>query len=140
MTLNWAMQVADEPEACCGLGPDVRGHARADRRRGSIRAQHLEARRPGGRQEIRQAGRADRGGGGRLGKRRNAGGGGDLRRDRGTRSLVDAWAWLDCEVRAELALGSHSLFVGEVVGFGFADGGEEAPVLRMEDTRMNYGG
>ena len=32
------------------------------------------------------------------------------------------------------------LFVGEVVGFGFSEGGEDAPVLRMEDTRMNYGG
>jgi hypothetical protein len=37
-------------------------------------------------------------------------------------------------------LGSHSLFVGEVVGFGFSEGGEDAAVLRMEDTRMNYGG
>lgn len=51
-----------------------------------------------------------------------------------------ALGWLDCEVRQAVPLGSHSLFVGEVVGFGFGDGGEEAEVLRMEDTRMNYGG
>jgi flavin reductase (DIM6/NTAB) family NADH-FMN oxidoreductase RutF len=52
--------------------------------------------------------------------------------------LAQAGAWLDCEVRHELALGSHSLFVGEVV----ACGGEpdSLEVLRMEDTRMSYGG
>jgi flavin reductase (DIM6/NTAB) family NADH-FMN oxidoreductase RutF len=54
--------------------------------------------------------------------------------------VVDALGWLDCEVRKKLELGTHSLFVGEVVGFGFGEGGEEAEVLRMEDTRMNYGG
>jgi flavin reductase (DIM6/NTAB) family NADH-FMN oxidoreductase RutF len=54
--------------------------------------------------------------------------------------LSDAVGWLDCEVRQMIPLGSHSLFVGEVVGFGFGEGGEEAEVLRMEDTRMNYGG
>jgi flavin reductase (DIM6/NTAB) family NADH-FMN oxidoreductase RutF len=54
--------------------------------------------------------------------------------------LVEALGWLDCEVRQKLALGTHSLFVGEVVGFGFGEGGEEAEVLRMEDTKMNYGG
>ena len=37
-------------------------------------------------------------------------------------------------------VGSHSLFVGEVLDAGFAAGGEDAPVLRMEDTRMSYGG
>lgn len=51
-----------------------------------------------------------------------------------------AIAWLECEVRHELDCGSHTVFVGEVVNAGFAEGGEEAPVLRMEDTRMSYGG
>ncbi|HXY45077.1 MAG TPA: flavin reductase family protein [Acidimicrobiales bacterium] len=51
-----------------------------------------------------------------------------------------AIAWLDCALRRQLAVGSHTLFVGEVVAAGFADGGEDAPVLRMEDTRMSYGG
>jgi flavin reductase (DIM6/NTAB) family NADH-FMN oxidoreductase RutF len=51
-----------------------------------------------------------------------------------------AVAWLDCEVRHTLGVGSHTLFVGEVVDAGFAAGGEDAPVLRMEDTRMSYGG
>lgn len=45
----------------------------------------------------------------------------------------------DCEVRQSLDVGSHTLFVGEVV---HAAGEAEAalPVLRMEDTRMSYGG
>ena len=33
-------------------------------------------------------------------------------------------------------LGAHTLFIGEVTEVG----GEPAEVLRMEDTRMNYGG
>jgi hypothetical protein len=32
------------------------------------------------------------------------------------------------------------MFVGEVLDAGFANGGETVPVLRTEDTRMNYGG
>ncbi|MGH9303638.1 MAG: flavin reductase family protein [Acidimicrobiales bacterium] len=51
-----------------------------------------------------------------------------------------AAAWLDCEVRNETCAGSHTLFVGEVVDAGFAPDGESAEVLRMEDTRMSYGG
>ncbi len=48
-------------------------------------------------------------------------------------------AFLDCEVRKELSVGSHTLFIGEVVDAGFnADEGSGA--LRMEDTRMSYGG
>jgi flavin reductase (DIM6/NTAB) family NADH-FMN oxidoreductase RutF len=46
--------------------------------------------------------------------------------------------WLDCSVTATLPCGSHTLFVGEVLDCGeIADGTE---ILRMEDTRMNYGG
>jgi flavin reductase (DIM6/NTAB) family NADH-FMN oxidoreductase RutF len=51
-----------------------------------------------------------------------------------------AIAYLDCGLRDSLDLGSHSLFVGEVLDAGFAPGGEDVPVLRMEDTRMSYGG
>ena len=47
-----------------------------------------------------------------------------------------AAAYLDCEVRQCVDVGSHTLFVGEVVDAG----GHEVPVLRMEDTRMSYGG
>ena len=36
-------------------------------------------------------------------------------------------------------MGTHTFFLGEIVACGFALG-EDTPVLRMEDTRMNYGG
>ena len=53
--------------------------------------------------------------------------------------LDQAPAFVDCEVRHVLDVGNHSFFVGEVIDAGFqAD--EDTPVLRMEDTRMNYGG
>ncbi|HEV2767151.1 MAG TPA: flavin reductase family protein [Acidimicrobiales bacterium] len=53
--------------------------------------------------------------------------------------LDQAPGFVDCEVRHVLDVGNHSFFVGEVVDAGFqAD--EDTPVLRMEDTRMNYGG
>ncbi len=52
--------------------------------------------------------------------------------------VAGAAAWLDCEVRQELELGDHTLFVGEVVDCAAPD--EDAPLLRTEDTRLNYGG
>jgi flavin reductase (DIM6/NTAB) family NADH-FMN oxidoreductase RutF len=53
--------------------------------------------------------------------------------------LDQAVAYLDCEVRQAVDAGNHTLFIGEVVDAGFQRD-EETPVLRMEDTRMNYGG
>jgi flavin reductase (DIM6/NTAB) family NADH-FMN oxidoreductase RutF len=53
--------------------------------------------------------------------------------------LVQAVALVECEVRQTVALGTHSLFIGEVVNAAFQRA-EDTPVLRMEDTRMNYGG
>ena len=50
-----------------------------------------------------------------------------------------AAAWLECEVRQEVRCGSHTLFLGEIVACGQRSG-EDFEVLRMEDTRMNYGG
>ena len=50
----------------------------------------------------------------------------------------DAIAWMDCEVRHSLDLGSHTLFVGEVVDAGIRD--DEARAAAMSDTRMKYGG
>jgi flavin reductase (DIM6/NTAB) family NADH-FMN oxidoreductase RutF len=53
--------------------------------------------------------------------------------------LDQAPAYLDCEVRHAVEVGNHTFFIGEVVDAAFqAD--EETEVLRMEDTRMNYGG
>ncbi len=53
--------------------------------------------------------------------------------------LDQAVAYLDCEVRQSVDTGGHTLFIGEIVDCGFQKD-EETPVLRMEDTRMNYGG
>ena len=53
--------------------------------------------------------------------------------------LDQAAAWFDCEVRQAVDVGDHTFFIGEVVACGFQKD-EDTPVLRMEDTRMNYGG
>ena len=50
----------------------------------------------------------------------------------------EAIAWMDCEVRHHLDLGSHTLFVGEVVAAEIRD--DEARPASMNDTRMKYGG
>jgi flavin reductase (DIM6/NTAB) family NADH-FMN oxidoreductase RutF len=50
----------------------------------------------------------------------------------------EAIAWLDCAVRHTLDLGSHTLFVGEVVDAEIRD--DEATPASMRDTRMKYGG
>ncbi|MCU1495605.1 MAG: dfa3 1 [Acidimicrobiaceae bacterium] len=51
-----------------------------------------------------------------------------------------AAAFLDCRLEREVDLGSHVLCVGEVLAAGFGERGEDAEILRSEDTRMNYGG
>ncbi len=53
--------------------------------------------------------------------------------------LDQAVGYLDCQVRETVNLGGHTLFVGEVIDAGFQKD-EDTDVLRMEDTRMNYGG
>jgi flavin reductase (DIM6/NTAB) family NADH-FMN oxidoreductase RutF len=50
----------------------------------------------------------------------------------------EALAWIDCEVRHTLDLGSHTLFVGEVVDAAIVD--DDARPASMNDTRMKYGG
>jgi flavin reductase (DIM6/NTAB) family NADH-FMN oxidoreductase RutF len=50
----------------------------------------------------------------------------------------EAVAWLDCAVRHTLDLGSHTLFVGEVVDAAIVDDAKRA--ASMADTRMKYGG
>jgi flavin reductase (DIM6/NTAB) family NADH-FMN oxidoreductase RutF len=62
-----------------------------------------------------------------------------IERVTGAPILARSVAYLDCEVRQRVDAGSHSLFIGEIVDAGFLKN-EETPVLRMEDTRMNYGG
>ena len=53
--------------------------------------------------------------------------------------LDQAAAFVECEVRQPVEVGGHALFIGEVVNAGFQKE-EETAVLRMEDTRMSYGG
>lgn len=53
--------------------------------------------------------------------------------------LDQAVAWMDCALRQVVDCGGHSFFIGEVLDCGFQQD-EETPVLRMEDTRMSYGG
>ncbi len=50
----------------------------------------------------------------------------------------EAVAWLDCKVRHTLDLGSHTLFVGELVDAAIAD--DEKVTASLRDTRMRYGG
>jgi flavin reductase (DIM6/NTAB) family NADH-FMN oxidoreductase RutF len=50
--------------------------------------------------------------------------------------LTSAAGFLACALRSAEELGSHTLCVGEVTDVG----GEPSEVLRMEDTRMHYGG
>ncbi|MEO6570036.1 MAG: flavin reductase family protein [Ilumatobacteraceae bacterium] len=50
----------------------------------------------------------------------------------------EAIAWLDCEVRHTFDLGTHTLFIGEVVEASVGD--DDARPASMNDTRMKYGG
>jgi len=53
--------------------------------------------------------------------------------------LDQAVSYLDCEVRQAVEVGNHTFFIGEIVDADFQQD-ETTEVLRMEDTRMNYGG
>ncbi|MEQ8843079.1 MAG: flavin reductase family protein [Acidimicrobiales bacterium] len=50
----------------------------------------------------------------------------------------EAIAWLDCEVRQAIDLGTHTLFIGELVDAGIND--DDKRPASMDDTRMKYGG
>jgi flavin reductase (DIM6/NTAB) family NADH-FMN oxidoreductase RutF len=50
----------------------------------------------------------------------------------------EAIAWMDCVVRHRLDLGTHTLFVGEVVDAAIRD--DAARSAAISDTRMKYGG
>ncbi len=52
--------------------------------------------------------------------------------------FVDAAAWMDCEVRHSVNLGTHTLFMGELVAAGIND--DDVRLASMSDTRMKYGG
>ena len=50
----------------------------------------------------------------------------------------DAVAWMECRLFQTIELGTHDLFLGEVIGAEIRD--DDAGIARMEDTRMKYGG
>lgn len=50
----------------------------------------------------------------------------------------EAVAWMDCEIRQAIDLGTHTFFVGEIVDVGVND--DEQRAAAMDDTRMKYGG
>ncbi len=52
--------------------------------------------------------------------------------------FVDAAAWMDCEVCHSVNLGTHTLFVGEIVAADIVN--EDVTIASMSDTRMKYGG
>ena len=52
--------------------------------------------------------------------------------------FTEAIAWMDCEVRQSLDLGTHTLFIGELIDAGINDDDKRAAC--MDDTRMKYGG
>ncbi len=56
----------------------------------------------------------------------------------GTPIFTEAIAWIDCSVRQAVDLGTHTLFIGEVVDVGVND--PEQRAAAMSDTRMKYGG
>ncbi len=50
----------------------------------------------------------------------------------------EAVAWMECEVRHAIDLGTHTFFVGEIVAAEVRD--EESRAAAISDTRMKYGG
>jgi flavin reductase (DIM6/NTAB) family NADH-FMN oxidoreductase RutF len=58
----------------------------------------------------------------------------------GSPVLASALGYLDCQLERSIELGSHTLFVGEVVNAHLREDATNAQILRVEDTRMNYGG
>lgn len=52
----------------------------------------------------------------------------------------EAVAYIDCRVVNTVELGSHDLFIGEIIDAGFNEDREGTTVASMSDTRMKYGG
>jgi len=145
MTLNWATQVAQEPKL---VGISVEHHALTHRLVSSGGVFSLSLLDRGDRSLVRDFVKPvadieidESTGEGTMN------GYGVVVASTGAPILALATAWLDCEVRHSLPLGSHTWFVGEVVDAGAGSTrddpgvlGGSYPWLRMEDTRMHYGG
>ena len=133
MTLNWATQVSFEPKLV-GIGVEKEAlHPRADRRRRGVqRSASSTARTAPSCASSPSPSRS-------TSTRRTLNGFPYHDGVTGAPILTQAVAYLDCEVRQAVDVGGHTLFIGEVVDAGFHKA-EDTPVLRMEDTRMSYGG
>jgi flavin reductase (DIM6/NTAB) family NADH-FMN oxidoreductase RutF len=59
-------------------------------------------------------------------------------RPTGVPVFTDAIAWMECELRQSIDCGSHTFFIGELVGAGINN--DDAQPASMSDTRMKYGG
>jgi flavin reductase (DIM6/NTAB) family NADH-FMN oxidoreductase RutF len=150
MTVSWVTQVAQEPKLV-GVGVESKAYTHELLVEGGVFALSLLTRRH--RALVRQFVKPVRdidvdedSGVGTMNTVSVRGG------STGAPVLDVATAWLECEIRHTLALGSHSWFVGEVVDAGATTGAvpeagavagtgdDDDGILRMEDTRMNYGG
>ena len=130
MTLNWAMQLAVEPKL---LGASVEKAALTWELVHEGRVFSLSILARGDRALARKFVKPVADEGGRLN------GYAVHEAATGAPVLDCALAFVDCRVREELDCGGHTLFVGEVQAAGFL-AAEDTLVLRMEDTRMSYGG
>lgn len=133
MTLSWAVQVASDP-VCVGVGVEL----------GALSHRLVSE---GGSFSVCLLRRADRAVVRRFAKPavEDDGAPGTLSGEpvaqapSGVPVLTGSLAWLDCALTDRLDFASHSLFVGRVHDWWASpDLGEG--VLRMEDTRMHYGG
>ncbi|MGH9122491.1 MAG: flavin reductase family protein, partial [Acidimicrobiales bacterium] len=123
MTLSWAMQVAIDPKL---VAVSVEKEALTLRLVEEGRAFSVNLLRREDRQIVRRFAKPAEEGEGTLG-------GLEVFSARtGAPILTQAAGWLDCELRYTQPLGSHTLFVGEVVDCGLS-GDDAGPLLRMED-------
>ncbi len=133
MTLNWATQVSSEPKL---VAVSVEREALSNRlvREGHAFSVNIIAR--SDRALVRKFVKplADDGAQGELA------GFAVTAAVTGAPLLECSLAWLDCRLRQATDFVSHTLFVGEVVDCGPSELPEDIEVLRMEDTRMSYGG
>lgn len=130
MTLNWAMQVCKEPKLVAVSVESDAFTCELVQQAGAFAVSILErSQSPVVRKFVKPAEYAD----GKLN------GFAIFEAQSGCPVLESAVAYLDCHVRHSLVLGSHTLFVGEIVNAGELSS-PDSPVLRMEDTKMSYGG
>ena len=135
MTLNWATQVATEPKlVAVSIEKEAVSHALVE----EGRVFTLNILRRADRAVVRKFVKPldDEGRPATLG-------GFEVRAAVTGAPILDlAAAWLDCRVVQGVDCGSHTVFIGEVVDCqdAAAVDGESVEVLRMEDTRMSYGG